>query len=91
MTAVKTNFIYPPIPIRKFDWIAWFDGYEETKIAGYGETEAEAVSDLWREASESKFGELLDSITREMFECGYCDLTDEVKIGIANQRFLQVA
>ena len=42
---IKTNFVYPPIPIRTMDWSAWFDGNEEG-LHGEGRTEAEAVQDL---------------------------------------------
>jgi hypothetical protein len=42
---IVTSFIYPPIPIRRFDWMAHIDGDEEGPT-GYGETEADALSDL---------------------------------------------
>lgn len=44
---VKTNHVYPPIPIRTFDWHAWFDGWEEDGPNGYGRTEAEAIAELY--------------------------------------------
>lgn len=44
---IKTEHVYPPIPIRSFDWCAWFDGMdEETRGHGWGKTEAEAIADL---------------------------------------------
>jgi hypothetical protein len=43
---IVTAHIYPPIPIRSFDWSAVEDGYEPGRPIGYGKTEAEAVSDL---------------------------------------------
>jgi hypothetical protein len=43
---IVTSHIYPPIPIRDFDWCAYFDGEEELGGYGYGRTEAEAVSDF---------------------------------------------
>jgi len=48
MTDLKvvTENIYPPIPIRQFDWIAYFDGMEEGPHE-HGKTEEEAVSRLW--------------------------------------------
>ena len=46
---VVTSFIYPPIPIRNFDWMAYFDGQEKAGENGYGETEAEAIADLLAE------------------------------------------
>ena len=45
---IVTNFVYPPIPVRQFDWSAvddeTYDG-EGCKI-GYGATEQEAIDDL---------------------------------------------
>lgn len=41
-----TSFVYPPIPIRQFDWCAYLDGTEEEGPYGWGKTEAEAILDL---------------------------------------------
>lgn len=38
-----TEFIYPPIPLRCFDWIAYHD---PEGVSGYGETEEAALEDL---------------------------------------------
>ena len=46
MKKIVTSHIYPPIPIRKFDWCAYFDGEEEDGNYGYGETEQEAIRDF---------------------------------------------
>lgn len=44
---IVTSNIYPPIPIRDYDWCAWFgDEGEEAGHYGYGRTEAEAKQDL---------------------------------------------
>lgn len=43
---IITEFVYPPIPIRSFDWSAVFDGYEPDEPIGWGATEAEAIADL---------------------------------------------
>lgn len=43
---IVTSNVYPPIPIRQFDWCAHFDGDEECGPYGWGETEADAISDL---------------------------------------------
>jgi hypothetical protein len=43
---IRTEFVYPPIPIRTFDWSAVTDDYEPGQPIGYGTTEQEAVSDL---------------------------------------------
>lgn len=42
---IHTNFIYPPIPQRDFDWAAWFDG-EEEEYNSFGRTKWEAVANL---------------------------------------------
>lgn len=44
---VRTEYVHPPIPIRQFDWLAWYDGEEDEHMAsGRGPTEAAAVADL---------------------------------------------
>jgi hypothetical protein len=42
---IKTSFLYPPIPDRRQDWCAYYDGREEGPY-GYGRTEIEAIQDL---------------------------------------------
>lgn len=48
---IITSFISPPIPIRSFDWCAWFDGEEQGVLRGWGKTKAEAVQNLKFNAS----------------------------------------
>lgn len=50
---IRTEFVYPPIPVRDFDWSAidddTYDGAEDSGTRGqigYGRTEAEAIADL---------------------------------------------
>ena len=43
---IVTSFVYPPIPVRNFDWCAYRDGTEETGRYGYGATEADAIAEL---------------------------------------------
>ena len=43
---IVTEYVYPPIPIRAFDWCATLDGYEPNDPIGWGATEAEAIADL---------------------------------------------
>ena len=43
--TIKTSHQFPPIPIRSFDWLAYFEGDEEGP-QGWGPTEAEAIADL---------------------------------------------
>lgn len=45
--VIKTEFVYPPIPIRSMDWQAWYDGEEDEQMdVGRGETEEAAIRDL---------------------------------------------
>ena len=43
---IKTSFVYPPIPVRDFDWQAVVDGYEPGDAIGHGSTEDEAIAAL---------------------------------------------
>jgi hypothetical protein len=49
---IVTKYDPKPIPVRNFDWVAWFDDEEEKGEYGYGKTELEAVSELLDEYSE---------------------------------------
>jgi hypothetical protein len=49
MRKIKTDFIYPPIPVRCYDWRAVFDDCDE--IIGYGSTKEEAIQDLLESVS----------------------------------------
>jgi hypothetical protein len=48
---IVTHYVYPPIPIRQFDWSAidedTYDGAEDSSCPiGYGATEQAAIDDL---------------------------------------------
>ncbi len=43
---IITKCINPPIPLRKYDWEAYYDNYDEGDPIGYGATEQEAINDL---------------------------------------------
>lgn len=44
---IITSHVYPPIPIRSFDWSAHYEGEEDIGMKiGWGTTEAEAIEDL---------------------------------------------
>ena len=43
---IVTSHVYPPIPVRNFDWSAYYEGDEEAGQYGYGATEAEAIADF---------------------------------------------
>jgi len=48
MKKLVTDYVFPPIPDRCYDWIAYIDGDEEKREYGWGKTEAEAIQD-WRD------------------------------------------
>lgn len=60
---IRTTHVYPPIPIREFDWSAVDedtydadcdqDGFFSKSPVGWGATEAEAIADL-KEQLEQK-------------------------------------
>lgn len=43
---IVTSHVFPPIPIRDFDWCAFYDGDEESGFRGWGKTEQAAIDDL---------------------------------------------
>ena len=48
---IRTNFDYPPIPVRSFDWSAidddTYDGADDSNCPiGHGATEQDAIEDL---------------------------------------------
>jgi len=49
---MRTEFVYPPIPLRDWDWSAVEDGYEPGDPIGRGPTEAEAIIDLQEQIIE---------------------------------------
>ena len=45
--VIKLEYVYPPIPDRRHDWLAYPDGYEEdTTLQGWGKTPIEALREL---------------------------------------------
>lgn len=54
--TVRTNYEFPPIPSRKFDWSAvcddTYDG--DGSLIGWGHTEQEAIEDLLAELEARK-------------------------------------
>jgi hypothetical protein len=49
---IITEHVYPPIPIREFDWCATFADYEPGAPQGYGATKQAAIDDLMSQADE---------------------------------------
>lgn len=43
---IRLEYVYPPIPDRRFDWSAVLDGYEGGDPQGSGPTKWDAVRDL---------------------------------------------
>jgi len=44
--GVRTENLAPPIPLRRYDWVAYFDGQEESGPKGFGSTEQQAITEL---------------------------------------------
>ena len=53
MRSVQTENVYPPIPIRGYDWMAYLDGHEEGP-SGWGETEQQAIASLEESLAENE-------------------------------------
>ena len=73
---IKTEHVYPPIPVRSFDWCAWFDGMdEETRGQGWGKTEAEAIANLKEiYGIECRCGETAKSMAFKTCSIGGCHI-----------------
>lgn len=53
LPRIKTCCVTPPIPVRGWDWRAWFaDEGEEAGRYGWGATEDAAIADL-----QTRYGE----------------------------------
>jgi hypothetical protein len=46
MRKIVTHHTYPAIPIRQYDWCAFYEGEEEAGDYGHGATEEEAIADF---------------------------------------------
>jgi hypothetical protein len=55
---IRTEHVYPPIPIRQFDWCAVDDDTYDGpgSLIGHGATEAEAIADFQEQWNE-KYGQ----------------------------------
>lgn len=49
---IHTFFEFPPIPIRSFDFGAVSDNYEPGCPIGWGETEEQAIADLFEQMDD---------------------------------------
>lgn len=50
---IITEHVYPPIPIREFDWAAYREGYEPGCLVGCGPTKEEAIEDLLQQEEDA--------------------------------------
>jgi len=51
---IRTEYVYPPIPVREWDWSAVDDStYEPGCPIGWGRTEQAAIDDLVEQLSEA--------------------------------------
>jgi len=46
LLKISLDYIFPPIPIRRFDWCAYLEDHQEGDPMGWGKTRYEAVIDL---------------------------------------------
>lgn len=53
-SAITVEFVYPPIPIRDFDYCASRRDGDEDSPCGYGATPEEAIADLLERESEDE-------------------------------------
>jgi hypothetical protein len=77
---IRTEHVYPPIPIRDFDWSAARDGYEPGAPIGYGRTEAEAIAALLEKEDERNDGGCPHGAVDAIF-CTPCMDAQAVRIG----------
>lgn len=47
---ILVKYIYPPIPVRDFDYQASFEGHDEGDPIGHGSSEQAAIDDLHENA-----------------------------------------
>jgi len=54
---IQVSFQHPSVPVRKFDWVAFYEGEEERREYGYGSTPYMAVLDLINNYSPTLYAE----------------------------------
>jgi hypothetical protein len=50
---IITHYRNPPIPVRSFDWTAYFEGQEDC-LVGCGKTELQALFDLYSQYTDQE-------------------------------------
>jgi hypothetical protein len=71
-STVKTAYIYPPIPIRCFDWCAWIDGATKRRVHTVTARPRQALADLACTADE------LDRDRFPLADDWYAEVTGEI-------------
>lgn len=54
------DYVFPPIPVRSFDWAVWIDGREESGPYGRGPTREAAINDLFEQLAIDDLFEQLE-------------------------------
>ena len=82
---IKTNYDFPPIPIRSMDWSAWDDNKgADCSPVGHGATEQEAIDNLMTKVEVTgmvaclKCGEPMHYTKGTCPHCGYVEFKDEI-------------
>jgi hypothetical protein len=80
-SKIITDHIFPPIPIRDYDWSATRENYDD--LTGYGKTKEEAIKNLEQlESDEYNVAcedcGRTDGIDGTDGRCMYCGATDQI-------------
>lgn len=78
MRKIVTSYVFPPIPDRRHDWCAYYDGQEEAGNYGWGRTEAEAIEDFVQNCAADHNERLDDPRGTYPFKRWWPDLTETV-------------
>ncbi len=54
MKKILTDYVYPPIPIRWMDWVAYFDGQDGDGPHAFGASKEEAIQNLIDDGEEGE-------------------------------------
>jgi hypothetical protein len=91
---IVTRHIFPPIPMRQFDWQATRDGYEPGCPIGYGKTESEAIADLHAAEDEAREDamppDLTDQINRSRNRMRLAELTPGYALFAAREELTKI-
>ena len=51
---IRTEYVFPPIPIRDFDWFAYIVEQAEDGLRGWGKTQIDAICNLLEQIEEGE-------------------------------------